>query len=87
MSFGEDGNVQGSAGCNQYFGPYTVNGDAITVGLLGTTRAYCPEPEGKMQQEAQFLAALQSAASFTIQNGTLDIRMTDGAIAVLAAAQ
>ncbi|MBK8987783.1 MAG: META domain-containing protein [Chloroflexi bacterium] len=87
MSFGEDGNVQGSAGCNQYFGPYTVNGDALSVGLLATTRAYCPEPEGKMQQEAQFLAALQMAASFTIQNGQLDIRMVDGAIAALAAAQ
>ncbi len=84
MMFGEDGKVQGSAGCNRYFGGYTLNGDALTVGALATTRAFCPEPEGIMEQETQFLMALQSAATFTIQNGSLDIRTADGAIAVLA---
>lgn len=84
MMFGEDGNVQGSAGCNQYFGSYTVNGESISVGPLATTRAYCPEPEGIMQQETQFLAALQTAVSYTIQAGSLDMRTADGAIAVIA---
>ncbi|MBP6468806.1 MAG: META domain-containing protein [Chloroflexi bacterium] len=84
MMFGEDGNVQGSASCNQYFGPYTVSGDTISVGPLATTRAYCPEPEGIMDQEAQFLKALQTAVSYTIQNGALDMRTADGAIAVMA---
>ncbi|MCB8984580.1 MAG: META domain-containing protein [Ardenticatenaceae bacterium] len=84
MMFGEDGNVQGSASCNQYFGPYTVDGENITVGPLATTRAYCPEPAGIMDQEMQFLTALQSVATYTIQSGKLDMRTSDGAIAVIA---
>lgn len=84
MMFGEDGSVQGSAGCNLYFGYFTVSGETISVGPLATTRAFCPEPEGIMEQEDQFLAALQTAVSYTIQNGTLDLRTADGAIAVMA---
>jgi len=84
MIFGEDGNVQGSASCNQFFGPYTMNGESLTVGPLATTRAYCPDPQGIMDQETRFLTALQTAVSYTIQNGGLDMRTANGEIAVMA---
>jgi heat shock protein HslJ len=84
LAFQEDGNVTGSAGCNRYFGAFVADGDALQIGPLATTRALCPEPEGAMTQEQEFLAALQAAATFTIQGDMLDIRMADGAIAVMA---
>lgn len=84
LEFAADGNINGSAGCNRYFGPYTLSGDAIQIGPLSTTRALCPEPAGVMDQEQEFLAALQAAATYTLQNDTLDIRMADGAIAINA---
>ncbi len=84
IELGEEGSVTGSAGCNRYFGAFTTDGAAVTVGPLATTRAYCPEPAGIMEQEQEFLAALQAAATFSIQNDLLDMRMADGAIAVMA---
>ncbi|MBE2223256.1 MAG: META domain-containing protein [Anaerolineae bacterium] len=84
LEFEDDGNITGSAGCNRYFGPYTSSGETIQIGPLATTRALCPEPAGVMEQEQEFLAALQSAATYTIQNDKLDMRTAEGSIAVIA---
>lgn len=84
MEFLADGNVTGSSGCNQYFGPYSAEGENIQIGPLATTRALCPEPEGVMDQEQEFLTALQSAATYTIRDGKLDLRTSEGSIAVIA---
>lgn len=81
--FGADGELSGSAGCNQYIGSYTVDGNAIEIGQLGSTMRFCPEPDGVMEQEQAFLAALQSAATFTIEGDALEMRTADGAIAVM----
>jgi hypothetical protein len=35
-----------------------------------------------MEQEAQYLAALESAATYQIEGTTLELRMKDGALAV-----
>lgn len=84
MNFGADGQVTGNASCNDYFAFYQVNGDRITVGHPGSTSRFCAEPEGTMAQEAEFLAALQSAATFTINGNTLEMRMANDAIAIVA---
>ena len=84
MEFLDDGNVTGSAGCNRYFGPYVQDGETIQIGPLATTRAFCPDPEGAMDQEQEFLTALQSAATYTISNDKLDLRTSEGSIAVIA---
>lgn len=57
----EGDTISGSAGCNQYNGPVTRNGDEIAVGALATTRMLCADEV--MQQEERYLAALQSAVS------------------------
>jgi heat shock protein HslJ len=87
LEFLDDGNVTGSAGCNRYFGPYVQDGEAIQIGPLATTRAFCPDPEGAMDQEQEFLTALQSAATYTISNDKLDLRTSEGSIAVIAVPQ
>jgi heat shock protein HslJ len=81
-TFGEDGRVAGSAGCNQYNATYTIDGDRITIGPAATTRRFCAEPAGVMEQESQYLAALQSAATYTLRGNTLEFRTADGALAV-----
>ncbi len=67
----EAGKVTGSSGCNRYFGPYTVAGDSLTIGPLGSTMMACPDPQ--MQQEQAYQAALQAAETYTVSADTLDI--------------
>lgn len=69
--FGEDGNLAGSAGCNSYGAAYTVDGDAISIGPARSTRMFCGEPEGIMDQEAAYLAALGTASTYSIQGDKL----------------
>ena len=78
-NFGEDGQLTGRAGCNDYFASYETDGDQITIGLPGVTQKFCSEPEGIMEQEQAYLAALQTAATYNIQGADMDMRTEDGA--------
>jgi heat shock protein HslJ len=79
--FGKDGNLTGFAGCNNYNGPYKVDGDKITIGPLASTMMSCSDPEGVMDQEAQYLAALQTASTYRIEGDSMELRTADGALA------
>lgn len=79
-----DGTVEGNASCNSYGGPYELDGDQISVGDLEQTEMFCADPEGLMDQESQFLAALQSAATYTIDGERLDMYFEGGARALTA---
>jgi heat shock protein HslJ len=79
-SFGTDGNLTGNAGCNNYNGTYTVNGNQITIGPLASTRKMCNDPAGVMDQETQYLAALETAATYQIEGTALELRTKDGAL-------
>lgn len=81
-SFGADGRVTGSAGCNSYFVSYELDGDSLTIGQAGMTERYCLEPEGVMDQEVEFLAALGSATTYSVQGDRLQLRDADGALMV-----
>ena len=80
--FGKDGTLSGSAGCNNFNGTFKVDGDKITIGPLASTMMACDQPEGVMEQEAQYLAALQSAATYSIEGNRLEFRTADDAMAV-----
>jgi heat shock protein HslJ len=64
LAFGLDGNANGSTGCNSLNGTYTVDGAALTVGPLATTRMACEE--NLMAQEAAVLEALASVSGWEI---------------------
>ena len=86
--FGTDGQVTGSAGCNTYFGSYTVSSSSdIAIGALGTTSLMCAEPEGVMEQETEFIAALQSATTYRIDGNSLELRSGDQIAAILSRVQ
>ena len=73
-----DGTVSGSAGCNNYSAAYELDGDRISVGPAATTRMFCGEPEGIMEQENQYLEALQSTATYEINADVLEMFDGDG---------
>jgi heat shock protein HslJ len=80
--FGDDGRVTGSAGCNQYFADYRGGDGSIVIGVPGATRRFCADPQGIMDQEAHFLEALRSAATFRLEGERLALRTPDGALAL-----
>ena len=67
---GETGQVAGSAGCNRYAGGYEASGDSLSFGLLHMTMMACPDDD-RTRQETVFVAALESVASYRIENGEL----------------
>ena len=72
-SFAEDGTLSGSAGCNTYTAAYTTNKGEIEITDPTSTKKACTEPEGIMQQEAAYLAALPTAVSFRVSAGSLEL--------------
>jgi len=56
MTFGQDGTVSGSAGCNLYSGSYRTDGSGITITQVASTLMTCQGDLG--QQEAVFLKGL-----------------------------
>ena len=77
LQFGAGDRVSGSGGCNSFGGPYVVEGDSIAFGMLASTLMACMD-DGIMEQEAAFYAALNAAASYTIDGETLIISTEDG---------
>jgi uncharacterized lipoprotein YbaY/heat shock protein HslJ len=75
----EGGQLSGSAGCNTYFGTYVTSSsrgqNTISVSELGTTRMMCAEEI--MEQEQEYLAALQSATNYSIEGAMLEITSPD----------
>ncbi len=68
-----EGQVTGSAGANNYFGGYQTSKNELTIQQIAQTEMYRLDPEGVMDQEAQYLKALQSAESYEISAGKLSI--------------
>lgn len=77
VEFAGAGRLGGMGSCNQFFGEYTVDGNSLTVGEIGSTLMACDPPE-IMQQESDFHAALQSAATYAIADGQLTIANAEG---------
>lgn len=72
----KDGQVSGSSGCNRFHGAFAVAGNALTIQPLATTRKACED--AIMSQEQAFLSALESAATWDIARGRLDVHGADG---------
>jgi heat shock protein HslJ len=79
--FSADGQLSGSAGCNTYSASYSTAEASITIGPAASTRMYCAEPEGVMEQETQYLSSLTTASSYSMRGSSLELRTADGALA------
>jgi len=80
--FAPDGHVSGSAGCNNYSGTFTASGSSLRFGPAAATRKMCAQPEGVMEQEQQFLKALETVATIRQEGDRAELRTADGALAV-----
>ncbi len=76
LDFSADGQVSGSAGCNRYNGPYKLEGDQITIGMLATTMMMCPDDV--MAQEQGYLKLLQTPGTAAKQGDNLVLTLDDG---------
>ena len=80
-TFGENGVVSGSTGCNGYRGLYTADEATIAIGPLASTRRACPSEEATAQEQA-FLAALAASTRYELQGNRLTLRNDAGAAQV-----
>ncbi len=64
VTLGADGRAYGSGGCNHWFAPYTLDGDSLSFGKIGSTRKLCAE--ALMEQEHRFFQALQGVQRWDI---------------------
>lgn len=81
LSF-EQGTLSGNSGCNTFRAPYSADGNHIKIGSTVTTRKACAEE--RMVQERKFLAALESAVTWSLEGGVLDMHRADGERALIA---
>jgi heat shock protein HslJ len=77
------GELAGFAGCNTYHGGYTATANedgtyTIAVGQLQTSRLACPQ--NIMDQENQYVNALQQATVATIQENRITLNTPFGAL-------
>ncbi|WP_312931039.1 META domain-containing protein [Pseudomonas sp.] len=64
LTLGADGRAYGNAGCNHWFAPYTLDGDALHFGHVGSTRKLCAP--ALMEQEGRFLKALETVQRWDV---------------------
>lgn len=81
LAFDADGRASGSAGCNNFTAGYEANAPKLRFKAPASTRRMCAG-EGVMEQEAAFLAALESVDTMRFEGDRLELRQADGALAV-----
>ena len=70
--FGIDGNVSGSAGCNEYNASYTTQDLAISISPPVITGRYCENPL-IMRQESAYLDDLSKAVEIRVNESNLNL--------------
>jgi heat shock protein HslJ len=76
--FADDGTLTGSSGCNTYQTAFTLGRGSIEIEPPAATQMACAEPEGVMDQEAAYLAALPTAVGYRVDGGSLALVSADG---------
>jgi heat shock protein HslJ len=79
--------VQGTTGCNSYFGSYEYAGGVIKIGPIGSTAMACLDGAvGATEQ--RFVAAMQGASSVSIDpEGRLVLQGSGGSVTFVVAPQ
>ena len=72
VQFTDTNTMFGFAGCNRFFGSYTVKGNELSIKPGGMTMMACPD----MEFESKFMKAFSEMTSFSVKNDTL--YLTDG---------
>ena len=73
--FADDGSLTGSAGCNTYTTTYTADAGDIQIEPAASTKKFCSEPEGVMEQETAYPRRTRCSCDLRLQranDGCLD---------------
>ena len=89
ITFTADGQINGTTGCNRFFGSYAQEGSKLSFSGVGMTKMACMG-DGLMQQESTFASILSGAAAASVDGaGKLTIMGESGvgfvAVPVLSA--
>jgi heat shock protein HslJ len=76
LHFSADGSAQVRADCNTCSGGYETNGNAIAIGPLACTRAYC----GEDSFFDAYVAGLTGASAFARRGETLELTSSGGSM-------
>jgi heat shock protein HslJ len=83
----EGGRVAGSDGCNRYSGPFTTEGDTLSIkNAVASTMMACEPPE-LMEQAREFTAALAGSKGYRVVDGQLQLLGDGGKTLATFAAQ
>lgn len=75
--------VAGSAGCNNYSGGYAAEDGSIEIGPLAATLMLC---EGDMEEETDYLSAMQGADAYVVSGETLQLKSGETVVVEYGAA-
>lgn len=80
LRFADDSaRVSGFAGCNRYFGSYTMSdGSTLTFGTIAMTRMACAEG---MELERELAEAFRRTSRYTLADGRLTLLDATGPVA------
>jgi len=78
LQFDAEGRAAGSAGCNRYFGEYSVEDGGLRFGPLASTRMACAD-EARTRQEQTYLSLMQQVSGYEIRSGELVLTTAGGA--------
>lgn len=76
LTFGKDGSVAGSLGCNRFTSTAEIAEDTITFGRLAATKKLCEGPE--MDLERKMVKVLEGTATYELNHRSLTLTGPDG---------
>lgn len=76
LKFEETGHLSGQAPCNRYMGGFSIGGEGVTLGPLGSTMMACGDDA--MQRERAFFDLMAKVNRFDIEDGALVLHASDG---------
>jgi heat shock protein HslJ len=84
LEFDGDGRLTGNGGCNGYGGAYTAGHDGMfDAHDVAMTLMACTDPEGVMDQETAFHAALREATAYELDGDSLRLLDDSGTVRLL----
>ncbi|WP_187262993.1 META domain-containing protein [Pontibacter beigongshangensis] len=79
----ENDKVKGFAGCNRFFGTYTLKGERLSLHSLGSTRMACPD----IEVENYLMKVFETVTSYKIAGELLTLYSKNTAVAIFRAGE
>ncbi|MEV6397088.1 META domain-containing protein [Streptomyces sp. NPDC051907] len=76
LTFGKDGTVRGSLGCNRFTSTAKISGSTIAFGRIAATRMVCPDPQ--MDLEREVLKVLAGKVTYEVNHRGLSLTAENG---------